>query len=169
MAYRPLRITGRAMRPPRVAETLERLIRWQLPTNGENGAEHGADEQPLRAELFSVEQLERHAKTVAESHQLAKGRTRDRLIARLDDNERMVAVVEQNPTDLILVLADMARANPPLTSSFLAELTRHLHGQSPHFAFAQSWLEHRLSEQGLRLAPLVQMESQVQAIDQVSI
>ncbi|HNT88144.1 MAG TPA: glycosyltransferase family 2 protein, partial [Candidatus Hydrogenedentes bacterium] len=56
-----------------------------------------------------------------------------------------------------------------MSSAFLAELTRHLHGQSPHFAFAQSWLEHRVSEQGSKIAHLVQMESQMQAVDQVSI
>ena len=81
----------------------------------------------------------------------------------------MVQVVEQNPTDLILVLADMARANPPLTGAFLAELTRHLQGQSPHFAFANSWLEHRLAEQGLTIEQLVRADGQAQAADQVSI
>src|SRR5690242_12860938 len=90
MAYRPLRITGRAIRPPRVAEKLERLIRWYLPTNGDNLPEHAADERPSRAELYSVEQLEEHAKTLAASHQLATWRGRDRLIARLDDNESML-------------------------------------------------------------------------------
>ena len=82
---------------------------------------------------------------------------------------QMLAVVEKNPSDLVLVLADMARANPPLTSAFVAELMRHLHGQSPHFSFAQSWLEHRLSEQGTTIAQLVQQESHAQAADQVSI
>ncbi|MBI2425936.1 MAG: cyclic beta 1-2 glucan synthetase [Candidatus Hydrogenedentes bacterium] len=83
--------------------------------------------------------------------------------------ERMVQVVEENPSDLVLVLADMARANPPLTSTFVAELMRHLHGQSPHFAFAHSWLEHRIAEQGLTSLQLIQMESHAQAADQISI
>ena len=69
---------------------------------------------------------------------MANGR-RDRDTAA-DWAERMVLVVEQNPTDLILVMADMARANPPLSGAFLGEMTRHLQGQSPHFAFANSWL-----------------------------
>ena len=80
----------------------------------------------------------------------------------------MVQVVEQNPTDLILVMADMARANPPLSGAFLAEMTRHLQGQSPHFAFANSWLAQRLSEQGLTIEQLVQADGQAQAADQVS-
>ena len=77
--------------------------------------------------------------------------------------------MEQKPTDLILVLADMARANPPLSGAFLAELTRHLQGQNPNFAFANSWLEHRLADQGLTTEQLVRAEGQAQAADQVSI
>ena len=93
---------------------------------------------------------------------------RDRDVAG-DWAERMVRIVERKPTDLILVLADMARANPPLSGAFLAELTRHLQGQNPNFAFANSWLEHRLADQGLTTEQLVRAEGQAQAADQVSI
>ncbi len=297
--------------PPGIKQRLERLVNWYQTVGGDDQLQPLADEQPFRAELYSVNQLEHHAKVLAGLHELATGVAADRLIPRLEDNkrilvraydlvtaavekdrgivpaaewlldnfyvieeqirtarrhfppsyskglprlskgpvagyprvysiamelishvdgsvdaaslnafvasyqaietltlgelwavpimlrlglienlrrvavrlaaslrdrglatdwaERMVSVVEQNPSDLILVLADMARANPPLSSAFLAELTRHLHGQSPHFAFALSWLEHRVSEQGLNIAHLVKMESQAQAIDQVSI
>ena len=116
---------------------------------------------PIMLRLGLIENLRRVAVRLSAS-------LRDRGLAT-DWGERMMTVVEQNPSDLILVLADMARANPPLSSAFLAELTRHLHGQSPHFAFALSWLEHRVSEQGMNIAHLVKMESQAQAIDQVSI
>ncbi len=110
---------------------------------------------PIMLRLALIENLRRVASRVA------AGR-RDRDLAD-EWAERMVRTVEQNPTDLILVLADMARANPPLTSAFLAELTRHLHGQSPYFAFANSWLEHRVSEQGRTIEQLIQAESQAQA------
>jgi cyclic beta-1,2-glucan synthetase len=83
--------------------------------------------------------------------------------------EEMLRVVEESPSDLILVLADMSRAVPNFSVAFVAELTRHLHGQSPHFAFAQSWMEHRLVEQGVSTAQVVQLESHAQAIDQISI
>ncbi len=116
---------------------------------------------PIMLRLGLIENLRRVAVRLSAS-------LRDRGLAT-DWAERMVNVVEQNPSDLVLVLADMARANPPMSSAFLAELTRHLHGQSPHFAFALNWLEHRASEQGLNIAHLVKMESQTQAIDQVSI
>ncbi len=83
--------------------------------------------------------------------------------------ERITEVVERNPSELINTLSDLARGGMPLTSAFLAELTRHLHGQSPHFSFVHSWLEHRLSAQGLKIEELVQSETQMQAADQVSI
>ncbi len=288
-----------------------RLRSWRRFTDLDGPLQTTADELPLRAELLSVEQLERHAKAVAASHRLATGRIADRLLPRLDENERilvqtyelvtaaaerdrriapaaewlldnfylieeqirsirrllppsysrelprlasglaannpraygialelishvdgrvdaaglngfvasyqsveplklgelwalplmlrlalienlrrvavwiaaarcdrdlagdwaeqMLSVVEQKPTDLILVLADMARANPPFSGAFLAEFTRHLQGQNPNFAFASSWLEHRLADQGLTIEQLVVAEGQAQAADQVSI
>ena len=94
---------------------------------------------PIMLRLTLIENLRRVAARVASSR-------RDRDVAG-DWAERMVEVVERNPTDLILVMADMARANPALSGAFLAEMTRHLQGQSPHFAFANSWLAQRLSEQ----------------------
>ncbi len=115
---------------------------------------------PIMLGLALIENLRRVAARVA------AGR-RDRDLAD-DWAERMIAVVERNPTDLVLVLADMARANPPLTGAFLAELTRHLQGQSAHFTFANSWLEHRLAEQGQTIEQLVRGEGQAQAADQVS-
>src|SRR5207253_346326 len=116
---------------------------------------------PIMLRLALIENLRRVAARVAHGR-------RDRDVAA-DWAERMVQVVEQNPTDLILVMADMARANPPLSGAFLAEMTRHLHGQSPYFAFANSWLEQRLAEQGLTTEQLVLADGQAQAADQVSI
>ncbi len=115
---------------------------------------------PIMLRLALIENLRRVAA------RMAAGRN-DRDLAA-DWAERMVSVVEQNPTDLILVMADMARANPPLSGAFLAEMTRHLQGQSPHFAFANSWLAQRLSEQGLTIEQLVQADGQTQAADQIS-
>ena len=44
-----------------------------------------------------------------------------------------------------------------------------MQGQNPNFAFANSWLEHRLADQGLTTEQLVRAEGQAQAADQVSI
>lgn len=115
---------------------------------------------PIMLRLALIENLRRVATRIASTR-------RDRDLAA-NWAERMVQIVEQNPTDLILVMADMARANPPLSGAFLAEMTRHLQGQSPHFAFAHSWLAQRLAEQGLTIERLVQADGQEQAADQVS-
>src|SRR6185436_2095170 len=115
---------------------------------------------PIMLRLALIENLRRVAARVA-----AGRRHRD---TAADWAEQMVQVVEQNPTDLILVMADMARANPPLSGAFLAEMTRHLQGQSPHFAFANSWLTQRLAEQGWTIERLVQADGQAQAAAQVS-
>ena len=68
-----------------ITERLSRLLSWHSFQDA-NGLPP-KEEQPLRAELYSVEQLERHARELARSHQLATGRAPDKLIARLLDNE----------------------------------------------------------------------------------
>ena len=272
---------------------------------------YAGDEPPLRSELFSADQMEQHGKTLAASHQLSPGRARDRLLARLAENEgvligvrnllteavqanrritpagewlldnfylieeqirtakrhlpkgysrelprllngpsaglprvydialetishgdgrvdpeslsrfvaayqtvtalklgelwaipimlrlalienlrrvgarvaadridrnradswadQMTEIAEKDPKSLILVIADMARSNPPMVSSFVAEFARRLQGQSPALALPLTWIEQRLSESGLTIEQLVQSENQQQAADQVSI
>jgi hypothetical protein len=48
------------------------------------------DQTPLRAELFSADQMEQHGKVLAGSHVLRKSRGRDQLLRRLDDNEQVL-------------------------------------------------------------------------------
>jgi cyclic beta-1,2-glucan synthetase len=74
---------------PRISQRLERLRSWYRPVNGEALLD-APEEPPLRAELFSVDQLERHAKALAESDQIVADRAPDRLLARLNDNERVL-------------------------------------------------------------------------------
>ena len=83
--------------------------------------------------------------------------------------EQMTEIAQNDPKSLILVVADMARSNPPMSSSFVAELSRRLQGQSAALAMPLHWIEQRLSELGLTTAQLVQAENQQQAADQVSI
>jgi hypothetical protein len=63
----------------------------------------------------------------------------------------------------------MAKSDLPLSSSFVAEFCQRLSRQSPVLHLARSWLEQRLVEQGLSIEQLVQLESQNQAADQVSV
>ena len=81
----------------------------------------------------------------------------------------MTETAQNDPKSLILVVADMARSNPPMSSSFVAELARRLQGQSAALAMPLNWIEQRLSELGLSIEQLVQSENQQQAADQVSI
>ena len=48
------------------------------------------DESPLRAELFSIEQLVSHAKILAETHRVVAQRASNRLLARLGENEQIL-------------------------------------------------------------------------------
>lgn len=116
---------------------------------------------PLMLRLALIENLRRVAGRIAVAR-------RERDLAA-DWADQMISTVEQCPSDLILVLADMARSNPPLSGAFLADLTRHLHGQNPSFAIVHSWLEHRLSDSGFSTEQLVQDEGQAQAAEQISV
>src|SRR5688500_4226609 len=57
-----------------------------------NGEPHHppAQEQPLRAELFSIEQLERHGRALAGWHQIDPRRGPDKLLPRLGQNEQVL-------------------------------------------------------------------------------
>ena len=92
----------------------------------------------------------------------------DRRLAA-DWANRMSEVAERDPKSVVLAVADMARSNPPMVSSFVAELVRRLQGQSPALVLPLTWLEQRLTESGQGIEHLVRMEAQQQAADQVSI
>ena len=82
--------------------------------------------------------------------------------------KQLIDTADRNPKDLILVIADMARSNPPMASAFVSELTRQLRGKGPDLALSLNWIEQQLSEIGLTSIELVNAEVQKQAADQVS-
>ncbi len=99
-----------------------------------------------------------------------------RVVAGMIDRNRadewadeMISVAEKDPTSLILVIADMARSNPPLVNSFVAALARRLQGQSSALALPLTWIEQRLSASGSTIEQMVQSETQSQAANQLSI
>jgi cellobiose phosphorylase len=83
--------------------------------------------------------------------------------------ERLQEMTEKNPSHLVVVVADMAQSTLPLSSAFVAEFSQRLSRQSPVMHLARAWLEQRLTDQGLLIDQLVQLESQNQAADQVSV
>ncbi|HET7872996.1 MAG TPA: hypothetical protein VFL42_10835, partial [Terriglobales bacterium] len=116
---------------------------------------------PIMLRLALIENLRRVASALAA----------DRIDRNLADSwaDRMTEVAEKDPKSLILVIADMARSNPPMVSSFIAELARRLQGQGPALALPLTWIEQRLSESGSTIEQLVRFENQRQATDQISI
>ncbi|MBE0546043.1 MAG: cyclic beta 1-2 glucan synthetase [Verrucomicrobia bacterium] len=82
---------------------------------------------------------------------------------------RLQDMAEKSPSHLVVVVADMARSKLPLTSAFVAEFSQRLSHQSPAKHLARTWMEHWLSEQGHSIEQLVNLESQSQAADQVSV
>jgi len=116
---------------------------------------------PIMLRLALIENLRRVAVRLVAS----------RINCNLADTwaDQMVETVETDPSKLILLVADMARSDPPLVGSFVAELARRLQGQGPALTLPFTWIIPRLSEVGLTVEQLIQMESQQQAGDQVSI
>ncbi len=81
----------------------------------------------------------------------------------------MIRTVEKIHKDLILVIADMARSNPPLVSAFVSELSRQLRGKGPDLALSLNWIEQQLSESGLTSSELVNAERAKQTLIRVSV
>ena len=75
----------------------------------------------------------------------------------------------ESPKDVVLVIADMARSDPPLTGAFVSELMRGLQGRGGVSSMPITWLEQWVADGGQRIEELVHLESQQQAADQVSI
>ena len=103
---------------------------------------------PIMLRLALVENLRRVAAHIATDH-----------TERNDAQnwaDQMTETAEKDPKSLILVIAEMARSNPPLVSSFVAELARRLQGQGPALALPLTWIEQRLSESGTTIKQLVE-------------
>lgn len=83
--------------------------------------------------------------------------------------DKMIETVKEEPENLILAIADMARSKPVLVSPFVAGFTRKLQGKGPALALPLSWMEQQLSATGISSNDLVRQENQKQATDQVSV
>lgn len=83
--------------------------------------------------------------------------------------DKMIAAITDQATDLILVIADMARSKPALSGPFVAGLTRKLQGKGAAFALPLNWMEQQLATQGYGSDDLVRAENQKQAAHQVSV
>ena len=82
--------------------------------------------------------------------------------------KEIIDTAERNKKNLVLVIADMARSNPPMVSAFVAEFSRKLQWKGPDLSLPLTWIEQHLSEHGTTINAMVLDENQKQAADQVS-
>ncbi|WP_420877072.1 GH36-type glycosyl hydrolase domain-containing protein [Rouxiella badensis] len=82
---------------------------------------------------------------------------------------KMQQSAENDPAGLIIVIADMARSNPPRTNAFVAELVRRLQGHGSMLALPLTWIEQRLADVGLTSAELIVRFNQQLALSQLSV
>ncbi|MEO8173624.1 MAG: cyclic beta 1-2 glucan synthetase, partial [Sediminibacterium sp.] len=83
--------------------------------------------------------------------------------------DEMITTAENDPKNLVIVIADMSRSRPPMIGPFVAELTRKLQGKGSALSLPLTWIEQHVSESGITSNELVGLENQKQASDQVSI
>ena len=55
--------------------------------------------------------------------------------------DRMIEAVGKEGKSVVLVIAEMAASNPPMSSAFVAELARCMQGQSTAFVLPLTWIE----------------------------
>ncbi|MFJ3076569.1 GH36-type glycosyl hydrolase domain-containing protein [Pseudomonas sp. NPDC087029] len=116
---------------------------------------------PIMLRLALIENLRRVAARV-----MANWADRDQANTWAD---RLGETAERDAKSVVLVVADMARSDPPMTAAFVAELARRLQGHSATLTQPLAWVEQVLAESALSIERYVQLDAQQQAIDQVSI
>ncbi len=79
---------------------------------------NAGDEPPLRAELFSADQMKIHGKTLADSHKLSSERVSDRLLTRLADNETVLIGARNLLTEAVMANRRIAPAGEWLLDNF---------------------------------------------------
>lgn len=115
---------------------------------------------PIMLRLALLENLSRVAAKIA--------------IDKIDENladfwaDKMLHTAETDPKNLVLVIADLARANPPMVSAFVAPFTQRLQWKGSEMIIVLSWLEQHLSEKGMSISTMSLAENQQQAANQVS-
>lgn len=116
---------------------------------------------PGMLRLALIENLRRVSIDVAKAQQ--ERNLADRWVNKMQDT------AENDPARLIIVIADMARTNPPRTSAFVAELVRRLQGHGSMLALPLTWIEQRLTEVGLTTSELIARFNQQLAVSQLSV
>ena len=116
---------------------------------------------PIMLQLALLENLRRVGLRIA--------RRREEREAAITWADRMLVTAEQEPKQLIQLLAEFANADVPLTAPFVEEFYVRLQAQGPAMAFIQTWVEQKLLEQGVTATQLSDAASRTAATNQISI
>jgi len=116
---------------------------------------------PIMLRLALIENLAHIARRIAVSR-------RDRDLA-YSWAARMLETAASDPKNIILDIADMARADIPMRCAFTAELSRKLQGHNPALSMALTWIEQRLVEHGQTIERQLHMDSHQQATNHIAI
>ncbi|WP_347332323.1 GH36-type glycosyl hydrolase domain-containing protein [Marinimicrobium locisalis] len=116
---------------------------------------------PIMLQLALLENLRRVGVRIAQ-----RSEERD---AAIEWADRMLIAAENDPNQLIQLLAEFAHADVPLTASFVEEFYDRLQTQGPAMAFVQTWVEQKLLEQGVTATKLSEAAGRTDAANQISI
>ena len=116
---------------------------------------------PIMLQLALLENLRRVGVRIAHR--------REELDAAFTWADRMLVTAEREPQRLIQLLAEFADADVPLTAPFVEEFYGRLQAQGSAMAFVQSWVEHKLMEQGVTATQLSESAGRTAAANQISI
>ncbi len=83
--------------------------------------------------------------------------------------ERILGIVETDPSKLISTVGDMARTEPRLTQAFVTEFWRRMQESSAKVRLALNWMEEQLAQNHITIEQMIQGESQAQAEHQLSV
>jgi cyclic beta-1,2-glucan synthetase len=108
---------------------------------------------PIMLQLALLENLRHVTQRIAR-------RREDRDVAILWA-DRILAVADTEPKQLIKLLAEFVDADLPLSGPFMEEFYERLQSQGPFMAFIQSWVEQKLQDQGVTEAELSEAAGQI--------
>jgi len=116
---------------------------------------------PIMLQLALLENIRRIGIRIA--------RRREERDAAITWAQRMQATAEKEPKKLILLLAEFANADVPLTAAFVEEFHARLLTQGASMAFIQTWIGQKLLEQGVTATQLSEAAGRTAATNQLSI
>lgn len=83
---------------------------------------------------------------------------------------QLIERAKKDPKNLVLIIADMARSNPPMVSAFVAEFARKLQWKGPELSLPLNWIEQHLTGSDYTtINSMVLVQNQRQAANQVSV